>query len=91
MHVFIYFFVDLGSILGAFWRHFEVKNRCIFLNDFWTCYFCDSGARRRGSGTSTRLQRDFNRGAYTPEAPQGSALIARKGSYNDPRDALHEI
>ena len=36
---------------------------------------------------ATGLRRDFSRGAYSPEAPQGGALIARKGYYNDPRDA----
>ena len=83
MRVFIDFCMDLGCILGGFWGHFEVKNRCIFLNDFWTCYFCDSGARLGGDPTSARLQQ----GRLRPRCSPGGALIARIGRYNDPRDA----
>ena len=64
------FGVDFGAILDAFWD----QNRCNFLKDFWTCYFCDSGARLAVNPTSARLQQ----GRLLPRCPPGGAFLFKK-------------
>ena len=74
------FWLHFRRLLGAFWGEKSMQCFDRFL-DLFFLWFRSAAPR----------QRDFSRGAYSPGAPQGGALIARIGSYNDPRDALQRI
>ena len=74
------FWIDFGVILEIFWD--EKSNH--FFDRFLDVFFLRLGS-------VALLRRDFNTGAYGPDAPQGGALIARIEDYKDPRDALHRV
>ena len=84
LHRFVYDFLKVfGSFWKAFGSNFGSKSRSKISVVFGSLFFAIT---ERGAA-ATGLRRDFGRGAYSPDAPQGGTLIARKGYYNDPRNA----